>query len=47
MKNGVHHAELYGKRQRKYDWLDANDHDSTNWREVNPDSPGLSVCAPR
>ena len=38
-ENGVHHAELYGKRQRKYDWLDANDHDSTNWREVNPDSP--------
>ncbi len=35
----VHHAEEYGSREHKYAWLDAHDHDSTNWREVNPDSP--------
>ena len=35
----VHHAELYGTRESKYDWLDARDRDSTEWRELNPDSP--------
>ena len=35
----VHHAELYGTRPSKYDWLDAHDHDSTEWRELNPVTP--------
>ena len=35
----VYHAEAYGSRQRKYDWLNAHDHDSTEWREVSPSSP--------
>ena len=35
----VHHAELYGRRERKYDWLDAHDHGSTEWQNLNPVSP--------
>ena len=35
----VHHAEEYGSREHKYDWLDAHDHDSAEWREIDPGSP--------
>ena len=35
----VHHAELYGTRESKYDWLDAHDRGSTEWQKVNPVSP--------
>ena len=35
----VHHAELYGTRPSKYDWLDARDRDSTEWQELNPVTP--------
>ncbi len=35
----VHHAELYGTRESKYDWLDAHDLSSTAWRKANPGSP--------
>ena len=35
----VHHAERYGTREIKYDWLDAHDHSSTEWRDLNPVSP--------
>ena len=35
----VYHAELYGTRKSKYDWLDAYDHGSTEWQEINPASP--------
>ncbi len=34
----VHHAELYGTRESKYDWLDTQDQDSTEWQEINPSS---------
>ena len=35
----VHHAERYGARASKYDWLDAHDHSSTEWQNLNPVSP--------
>ena len=35
----VYHAELYGTRKSKYDWLDAYDYGSTEWQEINPASP--------
>jgi len=35
----VHHAELYGTRQRKYDWLDDHDRSDTKWQQINPTSP--------
>ena len=42
----VHHAELYGIRESKYDWLDAHDRGSTEWQEINPTSP-FYLFAPR
>ena len=42
----VHHAELYGTRESKYDWLDAHDRGSTEWQKVNPVSP-FYLFAPR
>ena len=42
----VHHAELYGIREIKYDWLDAHDRGSTEWQEINPTSP-FYLFAPR
>jgi len=35
----VHHAELYGTRESKYDWLDTHDLGSTAWCKINPVSP--------
>ena len=35
----VWHAELYGTRESKYDWLDAHDHGETEWRKLNPTAP--------
>ena len=35
----VHHAELYGTRASKYEWLDAHDRERTGWQELNPTSP--------
>lgn len=34
----VSHAELYGLRQAKYDWLDEHDWTFTDWKEVQPHS---------
>lgn len=42
----VHHAELYGIRESKYDWLDAHDRGSTEWQKINPTSP-FYLFAPR
>ena len=42
----VHHAELYGIREIKYDWLDAHDRGSTGWQKINPTSP-FYLFAPR
>lgn len=35
----VFHAELKGKRQLKYDWLDTHDFLNTTWTELSPQSP--------
>ena len=35
----VHHAERYGTREGKYDWLRAHDRDNTGWRALRPSSP--------
>jgi predicted helicase len=35
----VYHADLYGKRQSKYDWLNTNNVNQTQWREVIPQQP--------
>ncbi|MGI6356958.1 MAG: N-6 DNA methylase [Lentisphaerae bacterium] len=32
----VRHAELYGTRESKYDWLDAHDAETTEWRKLTP-----------
>ena len=32
----VHHAELWGEREGKYQWLLENEIESTKWRRVEP-----------
>ena len=41
-KNGptnVYHADLYGLRKNKYDWLIENDIKKTGWKEAKPQKP--------
>ena len=35
----VYHAELWGNREDKYSWLEANSIDTTAWQELTPQSP--------
>ena len=35
----VWHAERYGTRESKYDWLLTHDHGNTCWRKLNPTAP--------
>ena len=35
----VHHADRFGVRQEKYDWLDRHDVEDTDWTPVRPDAP--------
>ncbi len=35
----VHHAELWGRRQDKYDWLLDNGLETTSWQELAPQAP--------
>ena len=35
----VHHAERFGSRESKYDWLRAHDRDGTEWQALKPASP--------
>ena len=35
----VYHAERYGTRKSKYDWLDNHDRSDTEWAKLNPVSP--------
>lgn len=35
----VHHADLWGMRQGKYDWLEMHDLEGTDWTAVTPDKP--------
>ncbi|MGB3976561.1 MAG: type ISP restriction/modification enzyme [bacterium] len=35
----VRHAERFGTREDKYDWLDLHDQSGTNWQKLKPKSP--------
>lgn len=35
----VHHMDLWGVRQKKYDWLAENSLKTTNWKDITPTSP--------
>lgn len=35
----VYYAEQWGSRNKKYEWLDSNDIESTNWENINPLGP--------
>lgn len=35
----VHHADLFGMRREKYDWLERHDLQETDWTLVKPDAP--------
>ena len=35
----IHHAERYGTRENKYDYLDDHDLGSTEWQKITPHSP--------
>ena len=35
----VYHADLYGLREGKYEWLAENDIKTTDWTELSPNSP--------
>ncbi len=41
----VYYADLWGKREAKYQWLNAHDWSSTKWMELKPRSP-LYLFAP-
>jgi len=48
-KNDEHHifhAEVYGLRKSKYDWLDEHDSTSTDWEEIHP-HPNSFLFVPR
>ncbi|MCB9391789.1 MAG: N-6 DNA methylase [Calditrichaeota bacterium] len=35
----VHRADVWGKREVKYDWLGAHDHSNTEWTTLEPSKP--------
>lgn len=35
----VYHAELWGDRKEKYEWLNKNEIKNTDWNEANPNKP--------
>lgn len=37
--SNVYHAELWGARDQKYDWLNAHDVSSTEWQAIDPQAP--------
>lgn len=39
LKNAFHHADLYGTRASKYEWLWAHDVNNTAWQALTPQSP--------
>src|SRR3989338_3258956 len=39
LQKKIHHAELWGLRENKYDWLEKNDIATTKWTEIHPKSP--------
>ena len=38
-RTSVYHAELWGKQDDKYSWLETNTIDTTNWTKLKPTSP--------
>jgi len=40
------HADLWGRREAKYDWLSGNDIKTTDWRDITP-SPSFYLFIPR
>lgn len=38
LQKKVSHSELWGVREKKYDWLNKNDLTSTKWKKINPKS---------
>jgi predicted helicase len=38
-KRGVYHADLYGRREEKYDWLETHDLTTTGYQPIQPTSP--------
>ena len=38
MTSKIYHAELWGVRESKYSWLQANDINTTKWKNINPNS---------
>lgn len=42
----VHHADLWGTREHKYDWLKSHDVTSTPWKEIKPE-PDFYLFVPR
>ncbi len=43
----VRHAELWGPREVKYDWLNAQDLKHTDWAELKPESSSFYFFVPR
>jgi very-short-patch-repair endonuclease len=39
MEGGVYHADLYGRRETKYNWLGAHDVYTTPWQPIQPQTP--------
>jgi len=39
IKHGVHYAELWGERGKKYDWLENREKKDTKWKKLDPISP--------
>jgi predicted helicase len=35
----IHYADLYGLRQHKYDWLNEHERTSTDWEDLEPQTP--------
>ncbi|MFP4057793.1 MAG: type ISP restriction/modification enzyme [Candidatus Brocadiia bacterium] len=42
----IHHAEIYGPRQDKTDWLDDHDVENTEWQAIDP-KPDFFLFVPR
>jgi len=38
-KSNIYHADLYGLRKNKYEWLIENDIKTTEWTKLSPDTP--------
>lgn len=41
----VHHAEVWGLREKKYDWLRKNDLETTDWIDISP-KPAFHLFVP-